>query len=464
MRKLATILLLAIATISMAQSTDRKFVLKNSEDGKSELTVYLPKKPTGRAVVNCPGGGYSHLSMQNEGHGWAEFYNSQGIAFILLQYRMPNGDRNIPLTDAYNAMKTVRDSAAVWRINPHDVGIVGYSAGGHLASAVSTHAPMNLRPDFTILFYPVITMTEKLTHKGSVVGFLGDKRSDEELVKEWSSDRAIRRHLTPPAIVLLSNDDKAVPPHTNGVAYYSNMRKQGNECSLFAYPSGGHGWGCKPEFKFRDMADAELLLWLSNLKAPAPNALKVACIGNSITDGAGIDMAEVNGYPAVLKKHLGSSYYVKNFGLSGRTALNHGNRPYQAEPAWKNCLEWAPDVAVIKLGTNDTKPENRGFIATELEKDVQQMIDALRAANPKVRIILASPIPAYENNWNMPDSIITDQIMPIYQNICKKNKIEFLDLHAPLSNHKEMVQADGIHPNEKGAAEMAKVVAAAIKK
>ena len=123
-------LLMLTAITASAQSTARKFVLKNSSDGLSELTCYLPKNPSGRAVVDCPGGGYSHLAMDHEGHQWAEYFNKQGIAFFVLKYRMPKGNRNIPLSDAYQAMRTVRDSSAVWKINKEDVGIMGFSAGG----------------------------------------------------------------------------------------------------------------------------------------------------------------------------------------------------------------------------------------------------------------------------------------------------------------------------------------------
>ena len=109
-----------LAVTVSAQSTARHFTLKNSADGESELTVYLPaeealKKSNGRIIVDCPGGGYSHLAMQHEGHDWAKFYNEQGIALAVLKYRMPKGDRNIPLSDAYNAIRTVRDSASVAR-------------------------------------------------------------------------------------------------------------------------------------------------------------------------------------------------------------------------------------------------------------------------------------------------------------------------------------------------------------
>lgn len=229
----------------------------------AEMTVYLPEadKATGRAVVDCPGGGYSHLSMDNEGHNWAGFYNELGIAYAVLKYRMPNGDRNIPLSDAYEAIKTFKDNAEVWHVNPNDVGIQGFSAGGHLASAVSTHAPAELRPSFSVLFYPVISMDERVTHKGSCVGFLGDSRSDSELVKEWSSHESVDS-LTPPAIIILASDDRAVPPLTNGFKYYTSLRKAGKKASMHAYPSGGHGFGFKDTWKYHDLMLKELEMWL----------------------------------------------------------------------------------------------------------------------------------------------------------------------------------------------------------
>lgn len=128
------------ATASAAATpTARHFVITFAEGAR--LTAYLPTQPSGRAIVDLPGGGYSHLAVDHEGHQWADWMNRQGIAFFVLEYRMPKGDRTIPLTDAYRAMTTVRDSATAWRVNPYDVGIMGFSAGGHLASAVSTHAP-----------------------------------------------------------------------------------------------------------------------------------------------------------------------------------------------------------------------------------------------------------------------------------------------------------------------------------
>ena len=142
--------------------------VKSSDAGDTaKVKVFLPEKKsaTGRAVVICPGGGYQHLAMNHEGYDWAPFFNNMGIAAIVLKYRMPHGEKDVPISDAEEAIRLVRRNAANWNINPDDVGIMGSSAGGHLASTVATHAAKDARPDFQILFYPVITMMPDITHK-----------------------------------------------------------------------------------------------------------------------------------------------------------------------------------------------------------------------------------------------------------------------------------------------------------
>ena len=456
--------LMLCALSALAQSTARKFVLQNSADGQSELTCYLPQNPTGRAVVDCPGGGYSHLAMDHEGHQWAEYFNRQGIAFFVLKYRMPKGDRNIPLSDAYQAMRTVRDSAAVWHINKEDVGIMGFSAGGHLASSVSTHAEYDARPNFSILFYPVISMDERITHQGSCINFLGEERkTNPQLVKEWSNDKAVRRHLTPRAIILMSSDDEVVPPVTNGVAYYSAMRNEGNECTMHVYPTCGHGWGFSPGIPFHEQMLNDLTSWLNHSQGPKEDAVRVACIGNSITDGFGIGMAPVKGYPAVLQKKLGDGYQVKNFGVSARTMMNKGDLPYMNELAWRDAKAFNPNIVVIKLGTNDSKTHNWVHGADEFRQSMQAMIDTLKALPSKPKIYLCSPIPAFKDSWTINDSVIVNGEMPIIKKLAKKNKCQFIDLHTSYT-YGDMMQNDGIHPNAKGAAKMADIIFDAIEK
>ena len=456
--------LMLCALSALAQSTARKFVLKNSTDGQSELTCYLPQNPTGRAVVDCPGGGYSHLAMDHEGHQWAEYFNKQGIAFFVLKYRMPKGDRNIPLSDAYQAMRTVRDSAAVWHINKEDVGIMGFSAGGHLASSVSTHAEYDARPNFSILFYPVISMDERITHKGSCVNFLGEERkTNPQLVKEWSNDKAVRRHLTPRAIILMSSDDEVVPPVTNGVAYYSAMRNEGNECTMHVYPTCGHGWGFSPGIPFHEQMLNDLTSWLNHFQGPKEDAVRVACIGNSITDGYGIGMSPVNGYPAVLQKKLGEGYLVKNFGVSARTMMNKGDLPYMNELAWRDAKAFNPNIVIIKLGTNDSKTHNWVHGADEYRQSMQAMIDTLKALPSKPKIYLCSPISAFKDSWTINDSVIVNGEMPIIKKLARKNKCQFIDLHTSYT-YGDMMLNDGIHPNAKGAAKMADIIFDAIEK
>lgn len=464
MKHILSLLLLALCLSCSAQptpqsSTARRLVLTSAEGAR--LTAYLPTHPSGRAIVDLPGGGYSRLAVDHEGHQWAEWMNSRGIAFFVLEYRMPKGDRTIPLTDAYRAMTTVRDSAAAWHVNPYDVGIMGFSAGGHLASSVSTHAEWAARPNFSILFYPVVSMDERVTHKGSCVNFLGPEgQKDATLVRQWSNDQQVRRHLTPPAAIFLANDDRAVPPVTNGVAYYAAMRRAGNDCALYAYPSGGHGFGFNTSFAFHQQMMDELDAWLRALPAPSEQAVRVACIGNSITDGMGIDMSDSRGYPATLQRLLGKGYNVKNFGVSARTLLNKGDHPYMREEAWRDALAFLPDIVVVKLGTNDAKDYNWQH-AADFGPDLQEMVDSLRRLPSKPQVYLCSPIRA-RDIWGISDSVIVKGEMPIIQRVAKKNKLHYIDLHTEFDETEGMMQPDGIHPTEKGAAQLAKIIASHI--
>lgn len=448
------------ATASAAATpTARQFVITFAEGAR--LTAYLPTQPSGRAIVDLPGGGYSHLAVDHEGHQWADWMNRQGIAFFVLEYRMPKGDRTIPLTDAYRAMTTVRDSATAWRVNPYDVGIMGFSAGGHLASAVSTHAPWAARPNFSILFYPVVSMDERVTHKGSCANFLGaEGMKDQRLIRQWSNDACVRRHLTPPACVILSTDDRVVPPVTNGVAYYSAMRRAGNNCALYAYSSGGHGYGIRKNFAFHEQMLGDLKAWLATIAAPREQALRVACIGNSITDGMGIDMSEVYGYPAVLQRLLGKNYNVKNFGVSARTLMNKGDLPYMKEQAWADAQAFLPNIVVIKLGTNDSKDYN-WIHGADYGADLQKMVDTLRALPSKPQIYVCSPIPA-ARIWGISDSVIVNGEIPAIKRVVKKNKLAYIDLHTEFKPTEGLMQRDGIHPTDKGAAQLAKIIAAHI--
>ena len=461
MKRIVSVALAAVALTMQAQ-TARKLTVNITPDGKANMVCYLPEAPTGRAVVDLPGGGYSHLALQHEGHDWADWFNQQGIAFFVVTYRMPNGDRTIPLGDAQQAIRTVRDSAQVWGVNPRDVGIMGFSAGGHLASSVSTHSEYDCRPDFSILFYPVISMDERETHKGSCVGFLGEQgMKNPQLVKEWSNQNAVRSHLTPPAVILMANDDGAVPPVTNGVAYYTAMRRSGNSCAMHIYPSGGHGFGFRPSYKYHDQMLSDLQSWLLSLRSPKSDAIRVACIGNSITHGSGIDMMDEKGYPAQLQRLLGNGYLVKNYGVGARCMMSTSDHPYMNEQAWRDAKAFQPQVVVIKLGTNDSKDYQ--WNQSQYERDYQAMIDTLCSLPSKPAIYLCTPVKAFRDKWGITDSVIVNGVIPSIQKIARKNKLTLIDLHSVITDPKDMT-ADMIHPNEKGAGKMAGRIAEELKK
>ena len=461
-KMLLSLFAVALGVTSFAQ-TAREFKLPLTPDGAAELVVYLPENPTGRAVVACPGGGYAVLSNTHEGAAWHEFFNGKGIAFALVNYRIPHGDRTLPISDAEQAMRVMRDSAARWQLNPRDIGIMGSSAGGHLASTIATHTPYELRPDFQILIYPVITMGPG-THQGSLDGLLGDQQKDQELVRLYSNELQVKSHLTPPAIIILADDDALVPPVPNAIAYYTAMRNAGNSCSIHIYPSGGHGFGYMPFFAYREQMLSDLSAWLDKLPAPAPDAVKVACIGDSITDGHGIDLRDANGYPAQMQKMLGSGYNVKNFGISARTVMNSGDLPYMNEPYWQDALAFNPDVVIIKLGTNDSKSYNwtpdkkKGF-----EKDLTTMVKTLKALPSSPKIYLCKPIPAVKDSWTISEKVITEEIDPIIEKVVKKENLAgVIDLHAPFEGQADLMQEDGIHPNNAGARKIAETVAKVI--
>ena len=228
---------------------------------KPSIRVFLPQadKATGAAIVACPGGGYDHLALEHEGYDWSDFFTERGIAYIVLKYRMPHANKDVPYSDALEALRVIRENSGEWHIDPWKVGIMGSSAGGHLATTVATHADPATAPNFQVLFYPVVTFDLQYTHKGSRYNLIG-KDADESLASLYSNEKQVTTQ-TSPAIILLSDDDGAVPSY-NGVSYYLALKQKGIPASLHVYPSGGHGWGYRQNFKFHDEMLADLSAWL----------------------------------------------------------------------------------------------------------------------------------------------------------------------------------------------------------
>ena len=233
---------------------------ENDFTRKPGITVYVPKKPNGKAIIMCPGGGYGWEATGHEGHGMAEWFNGQGITYVVLKYRLPQGNHEIPLADAEHAVRLVRSHAKEWGVDPSKVGIMGASAGGHLASTLATHySSPETRPDFQVLFYPVITMDPTYTHGGSRENLLG-KNPSKELETKYSNEMHVTAD-TPKAFIMLSSDDGAVPV-ANGVNYYMALLSNNVRASIHAYPEGGHGWGYGDGFIYKHQWKEELEKWL----------------------------------------------------------------------------------------------------------------------------------------------------------------------------------------------------------
>ena len=223
-----------------------------------ELIVYpaAENKANGTAVIICPGGGYHILAIDHEGHNIAKWLNELGITAFVLKYRLPSDiimmDKETgPLQDAIKAMRIVRGDAKKWNINPEKIGIMGFSAGGHLASTLSTHYDtemynskntINARPDFSILVYPVISMDKSITHMGSRTYLLGEDPTDDKILY-FSNDQMVNK-ATPPAFLVHAGDDTAVPVQ-NSISYFTALKKYNIPAEMHIYENGGHGFGMK---------------------------------------------------------------------------------------------------------------------------------------------------------------------------------------------------------------------------
>lgn len=275
MRKLFMIGALLVSSFLSAQhpiqvklaeekTVDEKPVIKGWINGdeytEATLTIYPAKKPNGQAIVACPGGGYAGIATTHEGHDMAAWFNTQGITYAVLHYRMPYGKHEIPLIDAHQAIRYMRKNGEKWSIK--QLGIMGSSAGGHLASTAATHFDAETRPDFQILFYPVVTMTD-YTHQGSKDNLLG-KNPSEELVELYSNELQVTEQ-TPPAFIMHSSNDDAVPV-LNSINYYLALCKHGVWSSMHLYPIGGHGWGYNESFPYKAQWKNELEKWLREIR------------------------------------------------------------------------------------------------------------------------------------------------------------------------------------------------------
>jgi acetyl esterase/lipase len=239
------------------------------------LTLYFPTqvKANGVAVIICPGGAYASLAMTHEGIEIADWLNANGIVGILLKYRLPDDaimvNKTIgPLQDIQEAVRIVRRNSHLWYIDPEKIGVMGFSAGGHLAASISTHFKENIydadstsaRPDFAILLYPVISMKPQITHSGSRKNLLGDA-PDQEQVRFFSNELQVTAE-TPPSFLVHAADDQSVPVQ-NSIDYFVALNLHRVPAELHIYEKGGHGFGLNKKTTAADWPEA-CLRWLKS--------------------------------------------------------------------------------------------------------------------------------------------------------------------------------------------------------
>lgn len=229
--------------ITEAESKDQNNFINNITDARMYAYIAPKETATGAAVLICPGGGYSGVSSDKEGSEIAIWFNQIGISAFVLYYRMPNGHYEIPLLDAQAALKIIHKGAKKWHIRTNKIGIMGFSAGGHLASTVGTHFKTKIqRPDFMILAYPVVTMKKDLTHLGSRINLLGNNPS-EELVNLYSNELQVSKE-TPPTFIVHAIDDNVVPI-ANSEQLLKALLENNVPAELHKFDVGGHGFGMR---------------------------------------------------------------------------------------------------------------------------------------------------------------------------------------------------------------------------
>lgn len=238
------------------------------------LTKFTPLKPNGVSVIICPGGGYGRLAIDHEGVEVAKRFNELGITAFVLKYRLPNDtimiDKTLgPLQDAQQAIRMVRTKAVSWGLNPDKIGIMGFSAGGHLASTAATHFNLiadptikdttSVRPDFAILIYPVISFNDSITHKGSKLNLIGNNPS-AELTTRFSNELQVNKKC-PPTFLVHASDDGTVPVE-NSIRFYQACIKNAVPVEMHIYNKGGHGFGLHNKTT-KDEWFERLMNWMS---------------------------------------------------------------------------------------------------------------------------------------------------------------------------------------------------------
>ena len=473
----------------------------------SSIKPYLPppEKANGAAVVVCPGGGYSMLAMDHEGQQVAEWLNSFGVAAFVLRYRHGDHARHpAPLQDAQRAIRLVRAKAGEWGVDGERVGILGFSAGGHLASSAGTLFDEGLegaadvadrhssRPDFMVLVYPVISMTRPFTHQGSKRNLLGEAPS-RKMERRLSTERQVTKE-TPPTFLVHTTTDEGVPPE-NSIAFYEALRDEGVPAEMHIFAEGKHGFGLAPEDPALSMWPELCEAWMrregfldrktaepgqtsvadsattsgrtpvsDSASASQPSAAseadsteRVVFFGDSITE-AGV---KPGGYVRLIADSLHARYPDQDIEAIG--AGISGNRvPDLLARVGPDVLDKDPTAVVVYIGINDVwhwELYNRGTPKEDFESGLRTLADTLQSAGADVVLCTPSVIGERADGSNPQDAML-EAYAQISRRVAEEKNLAVCDLRAQFVEHLKqhnpegrsegVLTTDGVHLNERG--------------
>ena len=453
-----------------------KIVSSNGVPVELKLNMYLPPgyQPSDQrpAITFFHGGGW-HGGGVGQFSAQGRYLALRGMVAFTAEYRCIKDFKTTPqecVKDGKSVVRWIRQHAAELGIDPSRIAAGGGSAGGHIAAATALSKGFeeegedrttSCRPDALVLYNPVFDN--------------GPKGFGHAVVKDYWKDFSpidnIDAHA-PPAIVFLGTKDQFIPVET-GQRFERLMKKGGVRCDLHLYEDKPHGffniWVSREDMAITIVEMDRFLTSLGYLKGDPildaklaavvpPRRIKVVCVGDSITYGHGIPDRDNNSYPAQLGERLGKGWEVSNFGETGHTLLKKGNAPYARSKQYKNALASKPDVVVIMLGTNDSKPDNWNKKG-EYIGDYLALIESFRNLDSKPAVWICNPVPVFPERWGITDKVVLEEIIPRIQAVAQKAGVPVIDLHTPFQNRSALFP-DKVHPNAAGAAEMAKIIAA----
>ena len=461
--------------------------LEGKEPFPSSIKPYLPPREmaTGTAVVVCPGGGYGMLAMDHEGEQVAAWLNSFGVAAFVLRYRHAEYARHpAPLQDAQRAIRLVRNKADEWGIDPERVGILGFSAGGHLASTAGTHFDggntdaedaterPSSRPDFMVLAYPVISMKDGVTHQGSKRNLLGES-PDPELVNLLSNEQQVTSE-TPRTFLFHTTSDEGVPVE-NSLAFYEALREAGVPAEMHVFVEGRHGVGLAPEDEALSMWPKLCEVWMrregflaptsasgmetsaNEAEADTSEAQRIVFFGDSITEAGDRE----GGYVRLVADSLDARYPDQDIEVIG--AGISGNRvPDLLARVGPDVLDKDPTAVVIYIGINDVwhwDLYDKGTPKEDFESGLRTLADTLQQAGADVIFCTPSMIGEKADGSNPQDAML-DEYAQTSRQIADEKGLEVCDLRAefveylkqnnPENRSEGLLTTDGVHLNEAG--------------